>query len=676
MAASFPSSIKTWVPVVDNVDEILAAHVNGAYDEIIAIETATKSILVDTATNAQDIKLLENAMVQLNPSGDAKVSITGYDAINSLPKNAAQAGLSVIQGGMTAQNLVTNGDFSNGTTGWSAWNSTLTASGNILSVTNGGADVLSRCIKDLGKKFAVGAKIYVNYSFRVTNSSAANMLIYVRDGASGSIHTSQTVTTPTQNQWYRVSLIGTITTNVNTLNLIIQQTYTDAATANGKVMEVQQVFTINLTAMFGAGNEPTVATCDKIFADYFNATQSAVTGRVKSVGKNLFDGVWVQGYYYVPTGSLVGAADFCYSPTYLSVVAGSYTMGSGGVRLANWTDMIFYDSNKQYISGFHQSENSTFTAPANARYARISGYVINNLNIITFQLELGSVATVYEPYKSTERYCLPLPLYRVPNGVRDTIEGGKHYQRMQKYTLVAGDMTGLSTYEGVDYVSVATSIFAGSVDWSGNVVTGKLIVGSLAERANVPGQYSSGNFFVATATSLLIAFPIGTYANLAAAQAALAGTVIYYQLATPIVTDNVTSGTLLGYPSGSVYQEPVIADIGVYATELTIFNTAYPITSLESLYKIDMTTGEQLELNPATAVIASGGLSFTHASLAASDLVGFTYFFAHALPYGENTYTYYDSNVVAIDTVDGKAYRYKPVVTSGAIASWAITEVV
>lgn len=39
MAASFPDSIKTWAPVVDNVDDILAAHINGAYDEIIAIET-------------------------------------------------------------------------------------------------------------------------------------------------------------------------------------------------------------------------------------------------------------------------------------------------------------------------------------------------------------------------------------------------------------------------------------------------------------------------------------------------------------------------------------------------------------------------------------------------------------------------------------------------------------
>lgn len=39
MAASFPTSAKTWTPVVDNVDDILAEHINEAYSEIIAIET-------------------------------------------------------------------------------------------------------------------------------------------------------------------------------------------------------------------------------------------------------------------------------------------------------------------------------------------------------------------------------------------------------------------------------------------------------------------------------------------------------------------------------------------------------------------------------------------------------------------------------------------------------------
>jgi hypothetical protein len=43
MAASFPGSVKSWTPVVDNVTAVLAAHVNEAYDEIIAIENQVKT---------------------------------------------------------------------------------------------------------------------------------------------------------------------------------------------------------------------------------------------------------------------------------------------------------------------------------------------------------------------------------------------------------------------------------------------------------------------------------------------------------------------------------------------------------------------------------------------------------------------------------------------------------
>ena len=41
--ASYPGSIKTWTPVEDYVDDILASHVNEAYDEIIATQTELDS---------------------------------------------------------------------------------------------------------------------------------------------------------------------------------------------------------------------------------------------------------------------------------------------------------------------------------------------------------------------------------------------------------------------------------------------------------------------------------------------------------------------------------------------------------------------------------------------------------------------------------------------------------
>ena len=55
----------------------------------------------------------------------------------------------------------------------------------------------------------------------------------------------------------------------------------------------------------------------------------------------------------------------------------------------------FYDENKDYISGFAYAGNSTFNVDSNVAYVRV-GVPIVNIN--SFQLEVGSSATPYEPY--------------------------------------------------------------------------------------------------------------------------------------------------------------------------------------------------------------------------------------------------------------------------------------
>jgi hypothetical protein len=52
MAASFPGGVKTWVTKVDNVDEIMADHINDLYEEVIAIETNFSSQVSSNATVA------------------------------------------------------------------------------------------------------------------------------------------------------------------------------------------------------------------------------------------------------------------------------------------------------------------------------------------------------------------------------------------------------------------------------------------------------------------------------------------------------------------------------------------------------------------------------------------------------------------------------------------------
>ena len=52
---------------------------------------------------------------------------------------------------------------------------------------------------------------------------------------------------------------------------------------------IDNTMAINLTSIFGAGNEPSEADCAKIFS-YFDGTKSIqLPARVRSVGKNLAD---------------------------------------------------------------------------------------------------------------------------------------------------------------------------------------------------------------------------------------------------------------------------------------------------------------------------------------------------------------------------------------------------
>ncbi len=146
---------------------------------------------------------------------------------------------------------------------------------------------------------------------------------------------------------------------------------------------------------------------------------------------------------------------------------------------------------------------------------------------------------------------------------------------------------------------------------------------------------------------------------------AVYGDNIHYTLATPEITPISYGGILNSAENGTVYHEPIIADAGVYDTKMDILLTDYPIATIEEIIKYE--NGVNTYLNVASAVVASDGLSFTHPDLADGDLVLFTYAFDKESTNGNITATFYDSNVVKIDTVTGKAYKIEDVVTNGVL---------
>ena len=205
-------------------------------------------------------------------------TVTGVDTI-SLPKTAANTGMSVQLFGQSAENLVVNGDFRNGTTGWLTGSSTNSVTSGVLTNTGNGAAVEPNAYSSIGDK-VVGNKYYLRAN--VTPKSALCTKIRI-----GSINMAQTIDSPIVNNPYLLS--GVITASTTYGLIVAYHMYASTANANGAAIEVYNVMAINLTATYGAGNEPTKEQCDILFANYFEGTDNVLgTGRVRSVGKNNF----------------------------------------------------------------------------------------------------------------------------------------------------------------------------------------------------------------------------------------------------------------------------------------------------------------------------------------------------------------------------------------------------
>lgn len=163
----------------------------------------------------------------------------------------------------TLTNIVPNNNFAN-TTGWEATAATLAADSNILSVTGNGTNALLYTNDaNIGIR-VLGMTYYGRVKARVTNSSCTKLRLVV---AGGGIYD---INSPAANQWYDMSVNRAATGSGNSV-ISVQAYYADAATANGKVAQVQESIVLDLTARFGSGVEPTAAQV-KRWLDIFSAS--------------------------------------------------------------------------------------------------------------------------------------------------------------------------------------------------------------------------------------------------------------------------------------------------------------------------------------------------------------------------------------------------------------------
>ena len=316
-----------------------------------------------------------------------------------------------------------------------------------------------------------------------------------------------------------------------------------------------QIF--DLTTMFGAGNEPaSVEEFEKIFPnDYYqyNAGEivSAGTEEIVEQGKNLWDEVWEVGSINYKTGldtpDPTAMRSKNYTPiipnsTYIFAYTGSTKFGNVKVR--------FYDYSKNYIGGDAKSgdtyPNKLFITPSGAFYVRFTlpteyGNVYKN----DIALIAGSSGD-YTPYHRNE--------YKIPETIRN----------LPGYGWSAGTARNYFDYENKKYYQCVDSMDLGTVNWAINSasIVGEHFYGFIdSAKFKRLGQFGSTvhnilcskyitvarnqNVFVDKTITLdgdstrvsQIQVKDTAYPDVAAFKKAMSGVILYYELATPIVTD-------------------------------------------------------------------------------------------------------------------------------------------
>ena len=211
----------------------------------------------------------------------ATVSNISYYLNNSTKTSPTEGGCNnhTWPGGVAMTNLVTNGDFSQGTSGWFGYDSTISTSGGIMNnIVNTTPGYSNGFIYRNDFTIIANHIHYYAAKMRVTNSVAQSLVITLQDDYIAQVNS------PTINQWYTLSGLKMHTSDRQYMAYRIRHRYVDKPTAANKIMQVERALVIDLTAAFGAGKEPTKAQMDQIMEQFpnswFNGTVTANTNGI------------------------------------------------------------------------------------------------------------------------------------------------------------------------------------------------------------------------------------------------------------------------------------------------------------------------------------------------------------------------------------------------------------
>lgn len=394
--------------------------------------------------------------------------------------------------------LVQNGNFADGTNNWEAGGySTISASNGELTVTVGGAwnnDARQN------RPLVVGHK-YLG-TFKVKSDTLRN--IGVSLGQFGAVTNARFASTETLSSAYQTVVgIATITESTSVIRCSLTA---NASSYTGQTFTIKDVMLFDLTQMGLDITDPSEFTSlfSLPYYAYNQGTLLSFNGNgIKTVGKNLFDGV-LQNGTLGQNGQEQPQANR-YRSGFIRVLPNTTYCSSidGTLKVLNF---LFYDGNQNFISAIG---SKVVTTPSNCAYVRFFyDQTILNVNL---QFEFGSVATDYEPYTSST-LSLPISTY-FPNGMKsagnvyDEWTPSKATPRVGQLILDGTQtprLTGIALNQVFSFDNLLTSAPCKTVNTN---ITSIYEIG--ASYSSV--AYDSPKVAFSTVTTPLLIFPTGTF---------------------------------------------------------------------------------------------------------------------------------------------------------------------
>ena len=319
-----------------------------------------------------------------------------------------------------------------------------------------------------------------------------------------------------------------------------------------------QVF--DLTSMYGFGNEPTtVEQFKKDYPQFFDEKLDGIwnvrTSGISSTGKNLFDIDSVSFFTKVSNGEYKSNTYIGIYPNYVlwTPVDGTKQITiSGYVKCPvdkNYRFAVLYEDGTEassYISSTGDYLYNSYTSDTSKKIKYVYlhyTYNSNEVYIKDVQIEEGSTATTYEPYIENKIDLLSTQTLNGINGVNDYIEvidkGNGLYDLKKTQNIASVNMGSLGfDADGNNFVTGAISPYIKPPvnDTSvGNYICQKYVNCALNK------SFVDGDFGVNS--SGYIYFRNSAYTTAAAFQTAVTGTMLYYQLKTPVTTTIATNLT-------------------------------------------------------------------------------------------------------------------------------------